>query len=102
MSRYQVEIAPVAEHQAATIQAWWASNRDAAPTLFLDELEAALVRLEERPELGRPYLAAGVEGMRRFLLPRTRYHVYFTVDVTVCVVRVHAIWHAARGAGPPL
>lgn len=102
MSRYEVEVAPAAEHHAATIQDWWERNREAAPTLFLDELEAALVRLEERPEIGRPYLAAGVEGMRRFLLPRTRYHVYVTVDVAVRVVRVHAIWHAARGAGPPL
>ena len=39
-------------------------------------------------------------GTRRLLLKGTRYHVYYvSVDGEV---RVLAIWHAKRGAGPPL
>jgi hypothetical protein len=34
--------------------------------------------------------------MRRILLPRSRYHVYYIVVEDSGTVRVHAIWHMAR------
>lgn len=38
---------------------------------------------------------------RRVLMPRTHYHVYYTVDDDARLVRVHAIGHASRGQSPP-
>lgn len=33
-------------------------------------------------------------------LPRSRYHVFYSVDGNL--VKVRAVWHASRGKGPPL
>jgi plasmid stabilization system protein ParE len=38
--------------------------------------------------------------MRRILMPRTRYHVYYTADDGDRLVRVHAVWHLSRGQRP--
>ena len=66
-------------------------------TLFLDELAAAVQRLEA----GLPYEA--MEGeIRRILMPRTRYHVYYVIDDAASLVTIRAVWHAARGRGPEL
>jgi hypothetical protein len=40
--------------------------------------------------------------MRRILMPRTRYHVYYVVAEDERLVLVHAVWHTARGQGPKL
>jgi hypothetical protein len=38
--------------------------------------------------------------VRRFLLPRSRYHLYYSIDGEL--VKVRAVWHTARGKGPSL
>lgn len=101
MKRYRVEIAPTAQAQAETIAVWWVAHRPAARSLFSAELRAAEKQLGDTPLVGSRY-RRGAEGMRRLLLPRTRYHVYYVVDEAALVVRIHAVWHAARGKGPPL
>ena len=58
-----------------------------------------MTRLELRPDLvGRP--VAQASGVRRVLLRRIRYYVYFEI---VDEERVHvlALWHGSR-AGEPL
>ena len=74
-------------------------NRPKAPGLFALELAAAVARLEDFPHKGKTY-SCQVQGMHRMLLPRRRYHVYYTYDDDRCRVRVHAIWHASRERGP--
>lgn len=91
-----------ASGQLSTIAAWWREHRPAAPNLPLDELEAALVRLTENPALGEPYPVAGAPGLRRVLLRRSRYHVYYSVVVERDLLLVEAIWHASRRRGPTL
>ena len=34
--------------------------------------------------------------MRRLLMPRTRYHVYYTILEEELLIRVHTVWHASR------
>lgn len=102
MTRIPVELSPAAIEQASTIAAWWAANRPASPNLFMDELGAALSTIGDVPRIGYRYEEAGMPGMRRLLLPRTRLHVYYVVHEKDPVVRVHGIWHAARGTSPPL
>jgi plasmid stabilization system protein ParE len=68
----------------------------------MEELTAAAETLSVSPGTGAPYRHASLSGMRRVLLPRTRYHLYYTVDESEGVVRIHALWHTARGQGPKL
>lgn len=98
---YRVEFSPEAGEQAERVASWWIENRPAAPTLFRDELAAAVSRLEASPRSGTFYELAPMP-MRRLLMPRSRYHIYYTVEETTALVRIHAVWHASRGHGPPL
>jgi len=95
----RVELAPRALAQVRVVDGWWRQNRLAAPTLFADELASALEMLERGVLFGVVYPFPLFE-VRRFLLPRSRYHVYYSVDGDL--VEVRAVWHASRGKGPPL
>ena len=97
-----VRLAAEAEDQAAEAQAWWVANRPLAPGLFANELLAAIDLLTHMPRVGQRYRVRGVPGLRRMLLPRTRYHVYYTHDPEARLVVVVAVWGAVRGHGPPL
>lgn len=94
----KVELSDEARAAVARIDAWWRSNRPAAPGLFLDELAQALNTLEGAPGLGTRYEPKA--GVRRLLLQRTHYHLYFVVEAD-CVFVV-AVWSTYRGGGPQL
>ena len=96
----KVEFADPAREQVRVASAWWRKNRRAAPTLFDDELAAVVALLESGPLLTRVFDEVGGKVVRKARLPRTRYAVYYTVGEDL--VTVHAVWHAARGSGPPL
>ena len=64
--------------QVRLIDGWW-RNRLAAPTLFAEELAHALEQLERGVLFGVPYPFPLFE-VRRFLLPKSRYHVFYSVD----------------------
>ena len=38
--------------------------------------------------------------MRRYLIPRTAFWLYY--QVTDDVIEILAFWHASRGSGPPI
>ena len=96
----RVVTTPEADSQIRTIDDWWRQNRRASPDLFLEELSAAFEIIARAPNIGRPYRASPVPGIRRVLLKTTRYHVYYIPSEHE--VRVIAVWHGARGEGPPL
>ena len=102
MKRYRVEFAPEARDHVRTIGAWWRAERPAVRDLFREELAATIQLLREAPLAGVPYDAPGVTGVRRVPMFRCRYRVFYTVDEEGAVVRIHAVWHASRGHGPPL
>ena len=62
----------------------------------------ATARLGTMPGAGAIYEQAEDLGVHRLLLPRTSHHVYYVVDDVKRVVTVLAVWHSARGHGPPL
>ena len=97
-----VIVAPRALAQVKSIGVWWRANRPSAPELFFFELAEALEALHHTPVMGVRYLDRGGATLRRLLLPRTRYHLYFSYDVEANLVEVRAVWHTARGSGPPL
>jgi plasmid stabilization system protein ParE len=95
-----VRTTPEADVQIREIDGWWRRNRDASPDLFLQELTAAFDTVGDAPYLGRLYQQSPIHGIRRVLLKGTRYHVYYVPSANE--IRVLAVWHARRGAGPPL
>jgi plasmid stabilization system protein ParE len=52
--------------------------------------------------IGKRYAEAPVPEVRRMLIGRSRYHVYWEVNATSSVVTILAIWYAGRGNGPHL
>ena len=102
MKRFAVIVAPVARRQARLVAEWWRSNRPTAADLFERELEAAIGRLTVAPGRATKYRESKGRQVRRLLMPRTSYHVYFEIDDQHDEVRILAVWQTARGAGPSL
>lgn len=100
MTRIAVRTTPDADVQIREALAWWRANRPSAAELFVDELARAFTMLAEAPAAGVRYSRSKVPGVRRLLLPRTRYHVYYVQHEDV--VLVLAVWSAVRGRGPHL
>ena len=94
----KVELSGEARAEVERADDWWRENRPAAPDLFANELDQALIALEGAPGLGLRYEPK--PGIRRLLLPRTSYHLYFVVQADR--VYVVAVWSAYRGRGPAL
>jgi plasmid stabilization system protein ParE len=91
-----------ADLQVMVIDAWWTENRPAARELFRCELRDVCELLEQMPFIGRAYGTRGGETVRRVLLPRSRYHVFYEVDADAARITVRAVWSARRGQGPNL
>jgi plasmid stabilization system protein ParE len=84
------------------IGAWWKENRRAAPRAFDDELAHALELIALTPAAGEPWRSQKLPGVRRWLLEKTRYHVYYTADEESRTVTVRMVWYAGRKRGPKL
>ena len=82
------------------IDEWWRTNRPLAPALFAVELERAVYALTLMPTLGARAHNERARDVRRLLLRRTRYHIYYRVRRGA--LEVLAVWHAVRGTGPRL
>jgi plasmid stabilization system protein ParE len=80
------------------IDVWWRANRPGSQDLFLSELRRSLAVLALSPGIGTRALSERTPGLRRVLLERTRYHVYFRVSGER--LEVAAVWHASRGSLP--
>ena len=83
-----------AAEQVRAALAWWRENRRAAPDLLERELRAVLALVAAAPSLGVPARDARLAGVRRVLLRRTRYHVYYREAAGR--LDVLAMWHARR------
>lgn len=77
-------------------------ERPSAPDLFADEMIRAVERLKSMPGSGAEFPCTGVPGVRRILLPRCGYHLYYTFESKKREVMIRAVWHSARGGAPEL
>ena len=102
MARVGVRTAPQARAQVRRARDWWNRNRGSAPSLLKDDLTRALALLTEYPDIGRPYAHPEIPGLRRLLLRRSQYHVYYVHETAEREVVVLAFWSAVRGRGPVL
>jgi hypothetical protein len=70
--------------------------------VFLDELAAAERHLCTAPVSGQIYGYRKNRLIRRWLLEKTDYHVYFSLNRKAQVIMLHSVWGARRGRGPTL
>src|SRR5271170_3530894 len=96
----RVEIGRRARLQVERASKWWRANRRDAPLLLLQELDETLRRLIVSPSLGVVYPTRKRPALRRVLLPRTEYHLYFTLERDQTVIAIHSLWGARRAKGP--
>jgi plasmid stabilization system protein ParE len=89
-----VEIDAEAAEEIALASAWWREHRQAAPELFVQEIAAVLAMLGLWPSAGIRAQDTRLRGVRRLLMARVGYHVYFRVEDQVIVVL--SVWHAKR------
>ena len=68
----------------------------------LPEGAGAIELLMRAPDAGRRYRALRLPGLRRLLLPATRYHVYYVHGANWRECIVLAVWSAVRGRAPHL
>lgn len=100
MPRLSLRFALDAVDQLDAADSWWRANRDKAPDLLATEFSEAVELLRESPDVGANYANAALPNAKRYLLRRTRFHVYYLVRHEALVVV--ALWSAIRGHGPPL
>lgn len=95
-----IHFSPQALAQVQAAQTWWKRNRPSAPRLLRDELAEALRLLRDAPEAGAPYAHRRLRGVRRVVLHRTRYYLYYVTEPAG--VTILALWSVLRGRAPPL
>jgi plasmid stabilization system protein ParE len=88
--------------QAEHIDTWWRANRPDARTAFAEDFAAVIAKLQRMPLIRPPHDNHPDGVVRRWLLPRTGHHVYYTVNESAGVVRVLSVWGGPRGSAPPL
>lgn len=96
MAEFRLSFAPRALAEAAEIARWWRRNRPAAPRLFDDEFDAALVAIAAHPEIGPRVPLRGHPGARFYRMQRTGYIVFYLVDVPQDEVTVVRVRHTRR------
>jgi plasmid stabilization system protein ParE len=80
---------------------WWRENRD-HKELFVDEFEATLRRIVELPQAGQHYRWKGGCLIQRWLMSKTRCHVYYFHDRANDILEIHSVWGARRKRSPRL
>jgi plasmid stabilization system protein ParE len=96
----RVRVSADAEAQLRAIRTWWVANRPATFDLFDREVDAAIAAIGSSPATFPIYHHEAGADVRRIILPKTRYAMYFAEEAGV--VLIVAVWHGARGRGPPL
>ncbi len=98
----KIQISKRARRQIEKIGRWWIENRPSAPTMFLDELFEAEQQLRANPEIGIVYARHRTGDVRRLLLPRSGYHLYYRYQRARDLVMVLTVWGAERERTPTL
>jgi len=99
---YQLRIAPAAESQIRDAARWWLSNRPKAPDAFAEDLEKAFGLISALPGAGEAVQHPRVNGLRRLLMGRVRYYLYYQATDESETVEILALWHTSRRGSPAL
>ena len=99
---FKFKIAQRADRHIRVAAAWWDKNRTDAPAMFAEDLASAFALIEEFPHAGEAISHPRIPELRRVLLSRAQYHLYYNVLLDDGVVEVLALWHTSRGKKPQL
>jgi plasmid stabilization system protein ParE len=67
-----------------------------------DDLERAFELVAAQPGIGARALNSNKEGIRRLLLSRTGYYLYYQVNAEAGRLEILALWHSRRGREPSI
>lgn len=103
ISRLSVRFTRRAARHVDEAGGWWHANRTKAPGALREELARALQVITTQPDAGATARNVRLAGVRRILLRRVNYHLYYRlVESPSRSIQVVALWHAGRGDGPEL
>lgn len=97
----KLEVVEEARKQYLTERAWWVENAE-HKRLFAREFRDAIQHLLTSPESGTIYTRRRGRVIRRWLMPKTRYHIYYRFDAQAQVIVIYSLWGAARAHVPQL
>ena len=95
-----VKPTPRAALEIRRAAAWWRANREAAPFALVEDLERAFELVAAQPGIGARARNAKRESVRRLLLSRTGYYLYYQVNADAGRIEILALWHSRRGRDP--
>lgn len=82
---------------------WWRENRTKAPRALREELDQAIQMIASQPDVGAVARNTKLAGVRRILLSRVSYHLYYRLlETPGRSLQIVALWHASRGDAPRL
>lgn len=99
---HHVHVSKRAASQIRAGAAWWSENRTKASQLFGDEIERGFLLASQLPSAGQAVRHPTISGLRRLLLTRIRYYLYYAPSPATETVEILALWHASRGSEPEL
>jgi plasmid stabilization system protein ParE len=88
-----------AREQAREASDWWSA---ASSNLFMEELDRALELISDNPNIGEAYNHPKLSGIRRRLLQKTSYYLYYRKDPKRNALQVLCLWSTRRGSPPPI
>ena len=99
-TRYRIRITESAAEQVRAAHEWWQQNRPAAPHAIREDVASAFALLSVQPHVGARAGSPRLTGVRRVLLTRISYHLYYRVLASERAIEVLAFWHASRQNEP--
>ena len=94
----EIRVSPRALTQIEEAAEWWARNRPSAPNAIQHDVAEMLNVLCMQPGIGGPARRSRAKGVRRVILARVRYYIYYRASGEF--VDVLAFWHTSRGRQP--
>ena len=94
--RLPLQITRRAAREIRAASAWWDENRPAAPDAFRDAIDKSFELIRTQPTIGTVATNVKLPGVRRILLSKIRYHLYYRLKDKPKAVEVVALWHTSR------
>lgn len=91
-------VSPQALTQIQEAAQWWSIYRPAAPGAIRQDIAEMLEVLIRQPGLGTPARNKRIRGLRRVILHRVSYYLYYRVSQDT--LEILAFWHTSRGKPP--
>jgi plasmid stabilization system protein ParE len=98
--RFSLVIWDQAAKQIEEADEWWRKHREKSPDALAEDLARAFDLLSRQPGIGTAARSARLRDVRRLLLPRAGYSLYYRAALSQHEIHVLALWHARRGTGP--